>query len=425
MKPVLLGILTLVLFNSISGLPTADLRRYKALKFGSSLPDYIIYKPNMGPLQNDFSVCSWVRGLRSSGYPSWLSYAVVSAYNEIMISSNGERNFVFDENLDLTSEMDSVPLGTWYHYCYTWSMSSRTQKVYLNGQVIGSRLTSSGRNLGTNGYLVIGNDQDSHGGGMTTEEIFGGELYKLNFYSKELSRTEVLEMARDKCTDVEETYGAVRSIKWEDILLKTRNGDVTEIDSGCTVSRQEMSPEMNATLAELEQTKSDLEKKEEQLNTTEAQKQTTIKELNNTTKELKITTASLNRTLTELEEVKRLLEVATNTTCQANTTISSHWDLLYSEKYYREIFTTEKLEVLRKSIKKLGQFIALFCNLQNVYLLIFDLQLILMELLVLKLMLICEFCGMLYNCLIDPIIIGCAISLSSKLQFQSILKVSE
>ena len=330
MKPVLFGILTLVLFNSIIGDSTTNQHRYKALKFGNSLPDYIIYKPNMEPLQNAFSVCSWVRGLRSSGQPTWLSYAVVRADNEIMMSSNGVRNCIFDENLELNSEMDSVPLGTWYHYCYTWSMSSRTQKVYLNGQVIGSRLTSSGRNLGTNGYLVIGNDQDSYGGGMTTEDIFGGELYKLNFYSKELSSTEVLEMARDKCTEVEETYGAVRSIKWEDILLKTRNGDVTEIDSGCTVSTQKMSPEMNATLAELEETKSDLEKKEEQLNLTKA----------------------------ELEEVKGLLEVANNTPCQANTTVTSHWDLLYSGKYYGGIFTTEKLEVLLKSMKKLGKFIA-------------------------------------------------------------------
>ena len=169
MKPVLLGILTLVLFNFIIGDSTAELRRYKALKFGISLPDYNIYKPNMGPLQNAFSVCSWVRGLRSSGSPTWLSYAVISVDNEIMISGDGERNFFFGDNLDLKSEMGSVPLGTWHHYCYTWSMSSRTQKVYLNGQVIGSRLTSSGRNLGTNGYLVIGNDQDSHGGGMTTE----------------------------------------------------------------------------------------------------------------------------------------------------------------------------------------------------------------------------------------------------------------
>ena len=145
MKPVLLGILTLVLFNSIIGLPTADLRRYKALKFGNSLPDYIIYKPNMEPLQNAFSVCSWVRGLRSSGSPTWLSYAVVSVDNEITISDDGEYNYVFGDNLDLKSKLSSVPLGTWYHYCYTWSMSSQTQKVYFNGQVIGSRSSSSGR----------------------------------------------------------------------------------------------------------------------------------------------------------------------------------------------------------------------------------------------------------------------------------------
>ena len=49
-------------------------RQDKALKFGNSAVDYIIYQPDMGPLQNALSVCSWVRSLRTSGTPSWLSY---------------------------------------------------------------------------------------------------------------------------------------------------------------------------------------------------------------------------------------------------------------------------------------------------------------------------------------------------------------
>ena len=141
MKPVLLGILTLVLFNSIIGDSTTNQHRYKARKFGNSLPDYIIYKPNMGPLQNAFSVCSWVRCLRSSSSAIWLFYTVESSSNEIMISGLGYDKF-FGVNLDLGSEPNSVPLGTWYHYCQTWSMSSQTQKVYLNGLVIGSSSTS-------------------------------------------------------------------------------------------------------------------------------------------------------------------------------------------------------------------------------------------------------------------------------------------
>ena len=183
----------------------------------------------MKPLQNAFSICSWVKSLRSSGSPSWLSYAAGSSANEILISDHGNYNHIFNSGWDLQSYF-TVPSGTWYHYCYTWSSSSRTQKVYLNGQEIGSRSTASGRNLLTDGYLVIGNDQNgSPGKGMGSEYIFGGELYKLNFFSKELSSSEVQEMAKGMCSEVERTYGDVRSIKWEDILQRERNGDVTEV----------------------------------------------------------------------------------------------------------------------------------------------------------------------------------------------------
>ncbi|XP_063682204.1 uncharacterized protein LOC134817051 isoform X3 [Bolinopsis microptera] len=315
MKPVLLGILSLLQFVSTSGDSTADQRRFNALKFGNSVPDYIIYKPSMGPLQNAFSVCSWVRGIRSSSNPSWLSYAVNSgSSDEILISSNGNYNIIFDSGWSLKREISSVPLGTWYHYCGTWSISSRTHRVYLNGQLIGSRSTPSGRKLGTNGYLVIGNDQDSYGGTLTQDAIFGGELYKLNLFSKELSSAEVQEMAKDKCTEIEETYGVVRSIKWEQILLKTRNGEVTEIESGCVESirakeekeackshLEDTERQMNATLAELEETKSDLEDKERQMNAT-------LAELEETKSDLEDKEQQMNATLAELEETKSDLE---------------------------------------------------------------------------------------------------------------------
>ena len=209
----------------------SDNSQHKALKFGNDLPDYIIYQQNMKPLQNAFSICSWVKSLRSSGHPCWLSYAVGSSINEVLISDDGVYQFMFDSSLGaLRSKFSDVPSGTWYHYCCTWSSSSRAHKVYLNGQEIGSRSTASGRNLLTDGYLVIGNDQNgSPGEGMGSEYIFGGELYELNFFSKELSNSEVQEMAKGMCSEAEGTYGDVRSIKWEDILQRERNGDVTEV----------------------------------------------------------------------------------------------------------------------------------------------------------------------------------------------------
>ena len=216
----------------------SDDKRYHALKFGNSLPDYIIYQPDMTPFQYAFSVCSWIRKLKTSGIPSWLSYEVIGdGRSEILMSDDGFYNHIFGQYEDLTSYFTVTP-GTWYHYCKTWSYSSAQQKVYLNGQQIGSTLTTpSGRSLGMNGHLVIGNDQDDFGAGMNDGEAFGGELYKLNFFSKELSSSEVQAMARDKCSGVEETYGDIRSMKWENILLLSRNGDVTEIETGCGPGR--------------------------------------------------------------------------------------------------------------------------------------------------------------------------------------------
>ena len=207
---------------------------HRALRFGNTKSDYIVYQPNMAPLQNAFSVCFWARSLRTSGQcgPHIISYEGGGFSNEIVISDEGGCNHIFGSNFALSSK-HSVQPGTWFHYCYTWSYLSLTQIVYLNGQIIGSRSTPSGRTLRNGGYLVLGNDAGSDGQGMSQYYIFGGELYQLNFFSKEMSSSEVEEMSRDKCSGEERSHGSKRVIKWEDILSLTRNGDVTNIDSGC------------------------------------------------------------------------------------------------------------------------------------------------------------------------------------------------
>ena len=354
---------------------------YRALKFGSTSSDYITYQPNMAPLQNAFSVCFWARSLRTSGNcgPHIISYEGDGFSNEIIVSDEGGCNYIFGLNFGLSSK-HSVPSGTWFHYCYTWSYSSRTQKVYLNGQMIGSRSTPSGRTLRNGGYLALGNDAGTNGRSMSSSYIFGGELYKLNLFSKELSSSEVLEMSRDKCSEIELTYGDVRSITWEEILQRSRNGDVREIDSGCLQKElQQMKVKLNETVEELRntsqllnETRSELSRvteekdlcrtklatSEENLNTTTSKIQEALEELERKKEDLIRITTSLNQTQTELDQVRALLEKANNTPpdCPLNSTITSYWDLLYSEDYFGDVISSEKLEVLYKSVEKLGKY---------------------------------------------------------------------
>ena len=88
---------------------------------------------------------------------------------------------------------------------------------------------------------------------MDRYDVFGGELFKLNFFSKELSSSEVEEVSGEMCSEVEETLGDVRSIKWEEILMEPRNGQVSEIGIGCGCVRveercREVEGRLNTTL---------------------------------------------------------------------------------------------------------------------------------------------------------------------------------
>ena len=369
MKQVLLGILALLLLKATNGDSTAYLQRFNALKFGQTDQDYIMYKPEMRSSQTAFTVCAWIRRLRSSTRPVWFSYAVRSDGKDIQITDDGYNFYMFGVHSDLQS-VYNVSSGTWFHNCLTWDSASQTRNMYINGMLVDSKATPAGETLGQDGYLVLGNEQDGPGTGMDSSEIFGGELYKLNMFSKKLSQSEVQDMATDICSEVEETYADARSIKWEDILLKTRHGTVTEIGTTCPgVIILQIKERLNSTLEELELIKQEketyrnkLKSKERQLNTTEAQKQTKKEDLDKTIIELNSTAAALNHTQTELQRVKDLLEEAISAPqdCPLNSTVTSYWDLLYSDDFLGGTVTTEKLGVLRKSIKKLGNCITCF-----------------------------------------------------------------
>ena len=82
--------------------------------------------------------------------------------------------------------------------------------------------------------MVLGNEFDSYGGGFGSDNVFGGEAFKINVFNRELTGAEIKEMKDGGiCSTVEEKYGRDRYLKWSDFLLEERSGNVTEIDVGC------------------------------------------------------------------------------------------------------------------------------------------------------------------------------------------------
>jgi len=275
----------------------------EVLKFGNTVGDYIRFKPNMQPFSEAFSLCSWIRKARPGSNSHWFSYAVSSNDNEICLTDEGSVNAILDwaTRINVRAQAD-VTAGVWYHYCLCWSLSSRTATVHHNGRQTGSFITASGRRLTADGYLVLGQEQDSYGGGFDSSQLFGGELHKTNIFSKKLSSSEVSELySAGRCSDVERKYDDVRQLKWEQILQQPRTGNVRAEMGTCQVelleeqladirkeltdtktSKEEISDQLKEVRADLEQTTGQLTEKETKLDQTETRLDQTETKLDQT-----------------------------------------------------------------------------------------------------------------------------------------------
>ena len=179
----------------------------------------------MSPFSAAMSVCAWIKKLRQSDLTIWFGYC---KGNEIVLSDSGSYNHWFGGYAGWRNIL-TVASGEWYHLCTTWSQSSNNLRAYHNGNLIKE---GSGNPVPVGGNMVIGDDCLGGGNdGRSAGYPFGGEMTKLNVFSKELTASEVKMMSDAGLgSDIEETYGLVRRIRWEDILLLPRTGNVAEIE---------------------------------------------------------------------------------------------------------------------------------------------------------------------------------------------------
>ena len=205
-------------------------RRYNGLQFGFTNQDYVLFKTRMDPLEESYTLCGWVKKRYADTWKCWFAYSTPNDHDEIRSTDNGHFH-TQGTNADMTRKV-TVELGVWTHWCYTWSFSTRTTKVYHNGQLLGSVTTPSGKKVDVEGYVVLGNEFNAYGEDFGFP--FGGDLFKVNVFDKELDASQVKAMAdAGLCSDVEEQYGRSRFLKWEDLLLEEKTGNVKEIDVGC------------------------------------------------------------------------------------------------------------------------------------------------------------------------------------------------
>ena len=200
---------------------------HTALRFGKDARSYIYYMGtvDLSAMEKAFSVCSWVRRMshHHSNRQDWVSYVgTTHSTGEIVISDSSDSWLLGDET---SYNQPTLTVGNWSHMCHTFSYSTRTKRVFYNGEQIGKETTSPGRKLDRTGSLMFGNYL--HGDGRPDNgNYFGGELYDTNFFSIELSDEQIRHFYNEgRCSNYSKTSLANNTVlSWEDILSHQRTG---------------------------------------------------------------------------------------------------------------------------------------------------------------------------------------------------------
>jgi hypothetical protein len=99
--------------------------------------------------------------------------------------------------------------GQLHHVCVTWESSSGDVNVYKDGALSEILVdVQTGTQIKDGGIWVIGQDQDSPGGGFQAKDSFKGILTEVNIWNRTLGSDEIESFAKDCDSLVQGNYKA-------------------------------------------------------------------------------------------------------------------------------------------------------------------------------------------------------------------------
>ncbi|XP_072272872.1 pentraxin-4 [Pyxicephalus adspersus] len=169
----------------------------------SSTENYVTFPKGLREPLHELSICSWVR-TSASYLGTILSYATEDNDNKLVLHGrNGATydSFHFVIGDPAFRELPLVPMidGKWHHTCFIWSSIQGKYWFYVDRRLTstGSRF-QKGYEIPPGGSLVLGQEQDTLGGGFDSSEAFVGRLAGFAIWNRALSPGEVSGIATGK-----------------------------------------------------------------------------------------------------------------------------------------------------------------------------------------------------------------------------------
>jgi hypothetical protein len=132
----------------------------------------------------------WMRSANATKAGTPFSYATAGVENALLLFDY--RNFEIQVAGHASGQSGvSANDGQWHHVALTWSSSSGDCRLYVDGLFRFQKLLAKGAVLNTTGYLVLGQEQDSRGGGFDTAQAFLGQMDEVRIWNTVRSQQEI------------------------------------------------------------------------------------------------------------------------------------------------------------------------------------------------------------------------------------------
>ncbi|OGZ57555.1 MAG: hypothetical protein A2827_03025 [Candidatus Spechtbacteria bacterium RIFCSPHIGHO2_01_FULL_43_30] len=184
-------------FLNVTPFSFTDIGLGRTLNFSGSTSNYVIANSFSGFPTTEITFAFWMRSSDTAKNGTPLSYASGNSGNqdnEFIVSNYN--NFAIHRRGSSTGPTGvSANDGKWHHIGVTWkSGGGGVVKIYKDGAEAYSGNLAGGTSMAGGGALVLGQEQDSVGGGFDSSVGFVGNIDEVYAYNRVLTSGEVSQL---------------------------------------------------------------------------------------------------------------------------------------------------------------------------------------------------------------------------------------
>ena len=140
------------------------------------------------------TVACWLKLTNTGRSDAFISYANELATNAFLVHGYDQQNHFFVNGSDELGH-GFIKDGLWHHVAVTWSKATGFMQFYIDGVLKYTSSVISQKAILAGGCLIIGQEQDSLGGGFSSTQNLDGELAHYYLYDRVLKQSQIIQLS--------------------------------------------------------------------------------------------------------------------------------------------------------------------------------------------------------------------------------------